>query len=351
MSFGNILKKLRQENNLTQDELAKKVNTSRSNIANYENDKNMPSVDILEKLSHTLNCSVDYLMGKTSKNIVTNDMNSIKNYYEEKINVTLENKYSNEFRSLKLTGFEIESLIKSMDFKDKLSREDRHVLLNSTLSIIAINHNETVLDKIKSLIEEYTQEKLDLLNAELKTFKEIFEQEKKILIDEHVDKLHPAISGKASASLDENVNALLGFLNKNNLENFHMCPVYGQISAGQPNWAEECLEGYLPIDPNLMNIINPEEHFFLRVNGDSMNKVVKDGAFALIHKQEEVENGEIAVVLVNGDEATLKKFSKQNDIVILEPISGDPTYTTQVYDKETEIKILGKYVGKFEINN
>ena len=94
MSFGNILKKLRQENNLTQDELAKKINTSRSNIANYENDKNMPSVDILEKLSHTFNCSTDYLMGKTNKkNIDTNDMNSIKNYYEEKINVTLENKY------------------------------------------------------------------------------------------------------------------------------------------------------------------------------------------------------------------------------------------------------------------
>lgn len=100
-----------------------------------------------------------------------------------------------------------------------------------------------------------------------------------------------------------------------------------------------------------MNISNPEEYFFLRVNGESMNKVVKNGAFALIHKQEDVDDGEIAVVLVNGDEATLKRFSKQNGIVILEPISGDPTYTTQVYDSTTEIHILGKYVGKFEIDN
>lgn len=65
MSFGNILKKIRQDNNLTQEELAKKINTSRSNIANYENDKNMPSVDILEKISQVFNCSIDYLLGKS----------------------------------------------------------------------------------------------------------------------------------------------------------------------------------------------------------------------------------------------------------------------------------------------
>lgn len=58
---------MRQENGLMQEELAKKVNTARSNIANYENDKNMPSVDILEKLSEILGCSIDYLLGKTDK--------------------------------------------------------------------------------------------------------------------------------------------------------------------------------------------------------------------------------------------------------------------------------------------
>jgi SOS-response transcriptional repressor LexA len=131
---------------------------------------------------------------------------------------------------------------------------------------------------------------------------------------------------------------------------FYMCPVYGQISAGQPNWAEECIEGRIPIDPELMNIINPEEYFFLRVNGESMNKVIRNGAFALIHKQDIVDDGEIAVVLVNGFDATLKKFTKQGDLVILEPQSNDDSFNTQVYDKNTTIKILGKYVGKMEIN-
>lgn len=131
---------------------------------------------------------------------------------------------------------------------------------------------------------------------------------------------------------------------------FYMCPVYGQISAGQPNWAEECIEGRLPLDPDLMGIVNPEEHFFLRVNGESMNKVIRNGAFALIHKQDMVEDGEIAVVLVNGYDATLKKFTRQGDMIILEPQSDDDNFKTQVYDKTTPIKILGKYVGKMEIN-
>ena len=81
-----------------------------------------------------------------------------------------------------------------------------------------------------------------------------------------------------------------------------------------------------------------------------MNKIIHNGAYALIRKQDIVENGEICAVLVNGFEATLKKFSKQGDLVILEPMSDDPSFTTQVYNKDTQIRILGKYIGKFEMN-
>ena len=49
MSFGNNLKKIRQEHDMTQEELAKRINTSRSNIANYENDKNMPSITTIRR--------------------------------------------------------------------------------------------------------------------------------------------------------------------------------------------------------------------------------------------------------------------------------------------------------------
>ena len=70
MGFGNNLKKIRLDNNYTQEELAKRIDTSRSNIANYENDKNMPSIEMLDKLSSVLNVSIDTLLGKVNK---TND--------------------------------------------------------------------------------------------------------------------------------------------------------------------------------------------------------------------------------------------------------------------------------------
>lgn len=55
------------------------------------------------------------------------------------------------------------------------------------------------------------------------------------------------------------------------------------------------------------------------------------------------------MILVNGYDATLKKFSKQGDFVVLEPMSNDPTFQTQIYTKDTPIKIIGKYIGKMEM--
>ncbi|MEE1389255.1 MAG: XRE family transcriptional regulator [Clostridia bacterium] len=137
--------------------------------------------------------------------------------------------------------------------------------------------------------------------------------------------------------------------NINNSKKYYMCPVYGRISAGQPNWAEECIEGRLPIDIELMNIVEPEECFFLRVNGESMNKEIQNGAYALIRKTDSVDDGDIAVVLVNGYDATLKVFNRQGDFILLEPMSTDSSFKTQVYGKDTEIKIIGKYIGKMEM--
>lgn len=207
----NRIKRLREELNMTQQELADKLEGAKSTVAMYEKGDRKPSLEVLVKLSEIFNCSIDYLLGKTDVRKPVENINSSKRYY--------------------------------------------------------------------------------------------------------------------------------------------MCPVYGRISAGQPNWAEECIDGRFPIDVDLMNIINPEECFFLKVNGESMNKEIQNGAYALIRKTDFVENGDIAVVLVNGFDATLKKFSKQGDLIILEPMSNDSSFTTQVYDKSTEVKVIGKYIGKMEINN
>lgn len=203
------------------------------------------------------------------------------------------------------------------------------------------------MNRLKFLRNERNEslEKIaDYLNVTLQTISN-YENEKRDMT--------PSTIIKLAEYFDVSIDYLLCKSDSRNPFNnaqYYMCPVYGQISAGQPNWAGENIEGRIPIDPNLMNIVNPEEHFFLRVNGESMNKIVKNGAFALIHKQDTVNNGEIAAVLVNGYNATLKRFSKEGDIIVLTPESTDESIKQQIYTKDTPIKVIGKYVGKMELN-
>ncbi len=223
---------------------------------------------------------------------------------------------------------EIYTKIYSLERLELLSFTSQTTTINSEQTIKLLNYTK---DFLKSLNLAY------LSDYDSNTLTEIFKSKVKML------KTNQQKSSKISNSIDISI-----FQNNNKYYNI---PIYGQIAAGLPNWAEECLEGYLPIDPNMMNIINPEECFFLRVNGESMNMVIRNGAYALIRKQDIVENGEIAAVLVNGDCATIKKFTQHGEVIVLEPMSDNPNFQTQIYDKNTTIKILGKYIGKFEINN
>ena len=207
MSFGTILKKVRLDRGYTQEELAKKVDTSRSNIANYEVDKNMPSIEMLDKLSAVLGVSTDTLLGK-----------------EE---------------------------IKQNTFVDKL----------------------------------------------------------------------------------------------------FLIPILGRVPAGEPLLAEENINGYLPIDPMMYHLTSPDNLFFLKVVGESMNNVVPDGSFVLIKKQDYAETGDVVVALVNGDnEATLKRFKQlDNNFVMLEPDSTLQEFTPRIINlRDTEFKIVGKVIGDFK---
>lgn len=64
LNIGNKITKLRKEKNWSQEELAKKVNTSRVMIGNYERNTNMPSIDILLKIANVFNVSIDFIVGE-----------------------------------------------------------------------------------------------------------------------------------------------------------------------------------------------------------------------------------------------------------------------------------------------
>lgn len=118
-------------------------------------------------------------------------------------------------------------------------------------------------------------------------------------------------------------------------------PILGRISAGLPLYAEENIEGWTYTELN-----HGGEYFALRVSGDSMTAArINDGDLLIIRRQDIVENGEIAVVMVGDDEATVKCFYRDKNIVTLMPQSYNPAHKPQIYDlRETSIHILGKLV-------
>lgn len=121
----------------------------------------------------------------------------------------------------------------------------------------------------------------------------------------------------------------------------HKIPILGRISAGLPLYATEHIDGYTYTDLNGGN-----EYFALRVKGDSMTAArICEGDIIIVQKQDYIEDGEIAVVLVGDDDATVKRFHRSGNTVTLSPQSYNPTHQIQVYNtKETPIRILGKVI-------
>ena len=121
----------------------------------------------------------------------------------------------------------------------------------------------------------------------------------------------------------------------------HRIPILGRISAGQPLYAEENIEGYIFTELN-----GDHEYYALRIMGDSMNAMnLFEGDIVIVRRQECVDNGQVAVVLIDGEDATVKRFMQSGDTVTLIPSSTNPAHMPQIYDKrETNIVIQGLVV-------
>lgn len=127
-------------------------------------------------------------------------------------------------------------------------------------------------------------------------------------------------------------------------------PVLGRVVAGIPIEAVTDILDYEEI-PAAMAASG--EYFALRVQGDSMAPRIKEGDVVIVRRQEEVENGEVAIVLVNGNEATIKEVQFSQFGITL--VAWNPSvYTPHFYPMDEveslPLRILGKVVelrGKF----
>jgi repressor LexA len=116
-------------------------------------------------------------------------------------------------------------------------------------------------------------------------------------------------------------------------------PLHGRIAAGMPI---EAIEGQssLPVPAALLG---PGEHYALEVAGDSMvEEGILDGDYALIRKTETARDGEIVVALINEEEATLKTFRREGQMIRLDP--ANRLYDPQRY-RPDQVRVQGRLAG------
>lgn len=119
----------------------------------------------------------------------------------------------------------------------------------------------------------------------------------------------------------------------------HQVPLIGMIACGEPILAEENIEDYVTAPEHV------QADFALRCKGDSMiNARIYDGDLVYIRAQPNVDNGEIAAVLID-DEATLKKVFLRGNTLILQPENTEYEPFIFVGEEINDIRIIGKAVA------
>lgn len=120
-------------------------------------------------------------------------------------------------------------------------------------------------------------------------------------------------------------------------------PVVSHISAGLPIYSEQNILEYAYVPAFMM--LDGKEVFYLRVSGDSMDKEFKEGDLVLVEKDSYVTDGQIAVVQINGYNATVKRVKFNGEQIILLPDSHNTEHLPQVYTNKDEVKIIGRVIS------
>lgn len=302
--FGDRIKQLRKEKEWSQEYVANKLNISVGALSRYETGMFEPkSLSLVKDFATLFNVTTDYLLGNSD----------FKTYDEE-----LE--FSKEYLSKEL-DIPKEVIQNSLRYPKTLTENEIQVLNDIEKAKYSDNFN--IYSYLENLDDSQKEHIINAFNT--------MENANRIITE--------AINRKNS----------IDNLTKTS-DNLFLVPVLGKIAAGQPILAEEYIEGYLPVDPNVYGLKTSNDLFYLRVSGQSMNLKIKNGDYALIRKQDTAEDGDIIVAIVNSDnEATLKRYRKLNDYTVrLEPMSTDTSIEEIEVDlRSTNLKIIGKAIGQF----
>lgn len=324
--FAQRLKELRKGRGLTQTQFAQKFNVSNGAVGMWETGKREPDIDTINRLANFFHVSIDYLLGKSNFRNAHEMIDSwgiMGPYFEANFDFGGLVRQEREKQGISLAEMAIGLGITVQDAADceEGTLPINHDLANRMAEFLGTNVSQMLFDN-------------DLYPGEVP-------EEYHDCVDEW-ERLCEAAEQEATREAAENRPAVLpSSATRIDFSKYHQIPILGRISAGLPLYADEHIEGYTLTDLN-----GGAEYFALRVHGDSMNAIgINDGYLIVVRCQEKVENGEVAVVMVGDEDATVKRFYSTDSTVTLMPQSTNPIHGPQIYDlQSTHINVLGKVI-------
>lgn len=294
--FNLRLRQLRKQRELSQQELANELKTSKSSINMYERGEREPGLDMLEAIADFFNVNLDYLMGKSNDPINYEDDELIANIPEE--------------------------IVRHFDGDIKKAYK-------AWQARITPENSDDFLDLVNSLDN-------DILEKYGNPTKEAFEEQRKRDEAAAARDAHIILNTKDAAEnpLKSNISCVV------DSKLIHQIPVFESVSAGFGAYASSEIIDYIPVVIN--NSYDVDDMIAIKVKGDSMFPKIEDGDIIVVRRQTSVDSGDIAVVLLDGDEGLVKKVVYGSTWIELQSINED--YPVQRFEdaEVTRLRVVGK---------
>lgn len=116
-------------------------------------------------------------------------------------------------------------------------------------------------------------------------------------------------------------------------------PLLGMVKAGYDYFASENIIGYVAVDKKVNDV---ENCYALQIVGDSMQPILYEDDIIIVHKQNDVESGQVGIILIDNEEATVKKVIKHEDYIEL--IAFNSYYPPKKLTQDDNFKIIGKVI-------
>ncbi len=376
MSIGKRLKELRKEKGLTQNQLALELNMSKMAVFRYENDQREPNFEAMTKLEKYFKVSSQYLKGESayrniSEEMFSNDMSEIEDKIKDKpkniqrMLLTIWNSFNElieqsinsdkQGRTVNSTHVRLSALASLIDkintiyFSDYLPMKDlwvnglltelefykkKELIFNKHLEAVEYFLNNVFTLQCSELYKLYTKDfdktDIDSINSKDEISRELYSQESYFYPRYFINMENGQASKNGDLNFSKNEKPLV-----KDKEVYYL-PVLGRSAAGSPIEIIEYNHGRINTNGKHSNA------FVIQVVGDSMVEAgINDGDYVVVKPQPEVENGEIALVEVEGS-STIKYFYANDNMIELRPANNK--MTPFLYDQNTAVKVKGKIV-------